>query len=141
MSEDALIDPIKLRRFVEAREKRDEAKVTLENAEKEYRELEAEVWEEFEESPLTGTLKIDLGDGLGEVGFLAQETHFGRIIDSDAALEYFENRALVEEYTEPKITMARVNELVRDRIEQGESMPPGIDFYTRRPVKISRKKK
>jgi hypothetical protein len=130
----------KLRRLMEAREKRDEAKKAAEESEKDYREIEAEVYDDLEESGLTGTVKIDLGQPWGIVSFNTRETYFGRIIDADEALDYFDQRAMTEEVSAPKFVMKRINEEVRDRIEQGLKMPPGIDYFARRGVTITRQK-
>lgn len=137
ISQDAIS---KLRRLMEARQQRDEDKKAAEQSEKDYRELEAEVYEELDENPVQGTVKVDLGDPYGVVSFAPRETYFGRIIDEDAAAEYYEQRAMMEEVSAPKFVMRRINEEVRDRIEQGQNMPPGVDFYARRGVTITRQK-
>ena len=130
----------KLRRLMELRERRDIDKAAAERSEKDYRAAEAEVWEAFEESPLKPPYKVDLGEPYGTVRFHPRETIYGRVINEHEALEHFEDRALVDEMTAPKIVMARVNEMVRELHEQGESMPPGVDFYPRRFVTITREK-
>lgn len=127
----------KLRRFFELRQKRDAAKLASSKAEKEYREMEAEVWEAFDESPQDGARKFDLGEPYGVVTFTAKETIYGDVIDEEQAMEYLEQAALVEEYTEPKLKDARVNELVRGFREQNIDLPPGFDFRPRRYVSIS----
>lgn len=130
----------KVRRLMELREKRDEAKTAAENAEKEYREHEADVWEALEDSPVKPPFKVDLGEPYGVVSFHPKETYYGRVIDKEKALEYFEGRAMIDEVTEPKIVAARVNEIVRDAIEQAESLPDGLDFYAKRFVSITKQK-
>lgn len=134
----------RLRRFMELRETRDESKKAAETAEKEYREAEADLYEELaaDDSPIEGTLKLNLGDPWGVVSFGPRETYFGRIIKGmeDEALEHFEQRAMIDEVTEPKFSMKRINEIVRDVKEHGGKMPPGIDFYARRGVTITRPK-
>lgn len=130
----------KLRRLMEAREKRDTDKKQSEASEKEYREIEAEVHEELAEGPMDRLNGIDLGDPYGKVSFHAKETVYARVIDPDAALEHFEERAMIEEMTQSKIVMARANELVREAKEAGESMPPGLDYYPRRYVQITKQK-
>lgn len=129
----------KFRRLVELRDKRDIAKGALERYEKEYRSYEADLWDELEASPLQGTIKIDLGDE-GVVTFQRRETIYGRVLDADKALEYFERRALTDEFTQPKLVSRRVNELVREKVESGEPVPPGLDFYAQRFISISKKK-
>lgn len=130
----------KLRRLMELREARDTSKVAAETAETEYREAESELWDELEESPITGAIKIDLGSPYGKVTFSPRETFYGRVLDTEAALDYFEQSAQIDEFTAPKIVPSRVNELVRQRIENGEPMPEGIDWYPRRYIAISRPK-
>lgn len=130
----------KLRRLMEAREKRDTEKKAAEISEAEYREVEAEVYEAFEENPISGSLKVDLGEPWGTVSFSPQETYYGRIIDPDAALEYYEGRAMSDEVIQPKFAKRRINEDVRERIDNQQSMPPGVDYYANRFVRITRQK-
>jgi hypothetical protein len=130
----------KLRRLMESREKRDLTKAEATAAEEEYRETEAEAWQALDDSPLEGSIKVDLGAPYGVVTFGPRETYYGRILDKDLALDHFEQRAMVEEMTEPKFAMARVHEAVRDCLDAGQQLPPGLDFYAKRYVSITRKK-
>lgn len=138
-----IIDPelqTKLRNLMALRERRDESKKEAEVAESEYREAEAELHEELAESGIKGGLKVDLGAPYGTVAFSPRETFYGRVLDYDAALEFFEKTAQVDEFTAPRIVKARVNELVRAYIEEGKPMPEGIDWYPKRYVAITRQK-
>lgn len=137
ISEEALT---KLRRLMEAREKRDVSKKEAERAEKDYREIEAEVHEELADGPVDRLNNIDLGPPWGKVSFHAKETIYGRVIDPEAALEHFEGRAMVDEMTNPKFVMARVSEVVREAKEAGENMPPGLDYYPKRYIQITKQK-
>ena len=74
----------KLRLLVELREKRDTDAAAAEASEKAYREHEADVWMALDESPLTGAIKIDLGEPYGVVTFRYRETYYGRILDKEA---------------------------------------------------------
>jgi hypothetical protein len=127
------------RRLVELREKRDETKTSAEKAETEYRDYEAELFDELQEGPMQGTLRFDLGGDIGVVTFTPRETKFGRIVDQDAALKFFEDRELAQEMTKPSIEKRKLNELIRGLLEQGKSMPDGIDWYAKRGITISRK--
>ena len=84
--------------------------------------------------------KIPLGQPWGTITFQPRETIYGRIIDDEAALEYYEGRAMQDDVTAPKFVMARINEEVRERHENGEKMPPGIDYYPKRFVSVTRPK-
>jgi hypothetical protein len=134
-----------LRRLMELREARDEAKKKKDETERDFREAEAE-WFEKLTDPETGNIRrippVDLGEPWGRVSFQARETPYGRVIPGmeKEALEYFESRRALAEHTELKISKKRLNELVRDRLEGAEPMPPGIDFYHNRGVTITREK-
>jgi hypothetical protein len=130
-----------LRRHLELRDKRDEAKKAADALEKEYRESEADLFEMIEESGVKGGIKVDLGEPWGTVAFSNRSTDFGRIIDDEAALEYFSQRAMIDEVTTAKFAKKRLNEIVREMLENGEDMPPGVDYYTNRGVTITRQKK
>ena len=137
----------KLRRLMEAREERDQAKAALESAEADYREAEAEMYESLEAlkdpndpNAKPGSVRVHLGEPWGTVTFRQRETYYGRIIDDEAAAEYFEQRAMMDEVSQPKFVQKRISEIVRDCIEQGVEPPPGVDYYARRGVTITRQK-
>jgi hypothetical protein len=128
----------KFRRLAELRETRDIDKKAAELSEAAYREYEAELLETVKESSLRGTIEFDFGD-MGVIRFQPRSTIYGRVIDKNAALEAFEQEALVDEMTSPKIEARRLNEYVRDRIESNQDLPEGIDYYERNYFTISRK--
>jgi hypothetical protein len=138
MSDEEIIAS-KFRRLVELREKRDINKTAAERSEKEYRAYESELFDEIEEGPGEGTRKFDLGPPHGTVAFTPRETKFGRLLDSEAASEYFEEMDLTEEMTKPGIEKRKLNEYVRELLEQGKPMPPGVDFYVNRGITISKR--
>jgi hypothetical protein len=47
---------------------------------------------------------------------------------------------MLDEVTSPRFAKARINEIVRDMQEQGQPMPPGIDYYANRGITITRQK-
>ncbi len=102
--------------------------------------MEQDLYEKLADGPVSRLPNVDLGPPWGKVSFGARETYYGRVIDDEAALAYFEQRAMIEEVSQPKFTMKRINEIVRDSIEQGQSPPPGLDFYARRGVTVTRPK-
>ncbi len=129
----------KFRRLAELREQRDFDKQTAERSESEYREYEAELLGDIDESALRGSVEFDFGGELGTIRFQPRRTLYGKIVDKNAAMEAFEEEAIIEEMTAPKIEAKRLNEYVRDRMENGGNLPPGVDYYERRYVTISRK--
>lgn len=132
----------KLRRLMELRERRDELKTAATNAENEYRDMEADVFEALDNGPVRRVNNVDLGPPWGKVSFGARETYFGKVIKGmeSEAIGYFKRTGQEDAMTEPKLVPKRLNEEVRQRIEDGEELPPGIDFYVRRGVTITRQK-
>lgn len=129
----------KFRRLVELREERDTTKAAAERAEAEYREYEAELFDELAESPLKGSVKLDLGGRFGVVVFTPRETYYGRILDKDKALDYFDRRAMSDELTRTEISKGKLNEIVREFLEHGKALPDGVDFRANRGISISRR--
>lgn len=131
---------VKARRLFELREARDADKKRADSSEAAFREAEQEFFMALENSPVKGTQKIDLGGDIGEVSFSPRETYFGRILDSDKAQDYFEARAMADEMFQPKIAKKRLNEFVRECLDNGTPLPDGVDFYATRGITISRQK-
>lgn len=130
----------KFRRLYELRQERDEAKTAATNAEKAYRVYEAELWDEVEESPFTGSFKLDLGAPYGEVGFQAKETMYGRLLDKEAARKFFERTGQLEAVTDSDFEMARIHEIVREHLDNKTPLPPGVDWKPKRYISISNQK-
>lgn len=128
------------RRYAESRQKQEELEAALKRAKDERTEVEREFWAMIDESPLEGAIKLDLGPPFGVVVFQAKETYYGRILNQEKALEYFESRAMTDEVTEPKPVMARVHEFVRDVLDSAGDLPEGIDFYAKRYVSYTKKR-
>jgi hypothetical protein len=129
----------KFRRLAELREQRDIDKKTAETSENEYREYEKELFESISDSALRGSVEFDFGGDLGVIRFQPRSTVYGQVIDKNAALDAFENEAIIDEMTGSKIEARRLNEYVRNRLESGQELPDGIGFYERKFFTISRK--
>lgn len=138
MNEDEVIAS-KFRRLVELRKQRDADKTAADKSEEEYREYESELFDEMAASPIKGARRIDLGPPHGLIVFTPRETKFARILNLDDALDYFESRAMSDEMTKPGISKRKLNELVREHLEQGKPMPAGVDWYANRGITISKK--
>lgn len=130
----------KARRLVELRDQRDADKRAAEKSERAYREYEQEFWQAIEESPFDGTVPLDLGPEIGTVKFSQRETYYGRLLDADKAQDYFESRAMADEMFEPKVAKRRLNEFVRECLDNGTPLPDGVDFFAQRGVTITRQK-
>lgn len=121
----------RVRRLVELRALRDSTKLAADNAKRDFDEYQAAFFEEYENSPLKGSIKVDLGGDLGVVQIVPRKTRFGRILNREEAVKYFQERAKLDEYMKDDFRMGRLHELVREHIEQKKPLPPGIDFYTK----------
>jgi hypothetical protein len=131
----------KLRRLDEARRERDELDAAAKQAKNTYNAIEAEVWEELEESSLEPPYKIRVGDEV--VTFHPQETIYGRVLDEEKARAWIEEQGEDDVYINHKEEFVgqRLNALVRGHLERRKPLPPGIDFTPKRYVKISRQEK
>lgn len=127
----------RLRRLVELRTERDMANQAYKALKKEYDALETELWDELNSSPMLPPYKIELD---GEVITISPtETKYGQVLDKEKALEALAEDGERDAFVDEKIIAARLNEYVRDKLERGERLPDGIDFYSQRPISISRK--
>jgi len=126
-----------LRNFYSKKEAHHRLKSESEAATNEYRAAEQDVLDKMDELGLK-TLTVDLA-GLGNVRFTRRKpTIYGRITDPEAALEAFVESGRSEELFAPKVSASRLNEFVRECLEQGQPLPPGVDFYERPGVTVSR---
>lgn len=130
---------VKLRRFMEARELRDELEEKLKTAKEEYKEVEMEVHLMIANSPIDRLSNIDLGDPWGRVSFQNQETPYARVLDAEQAMRHYKDMG-ANYIVEDKLVMARMNEEVRRAEEEGKSMPPGLDSYKKRYVQVTKQK-
>jgi hypothetical protein len=128
----------RFRRLAELRQTRDIDKKTAEMSEVEYREYEAEVLAAIEDSSLKGSIEFDF-DELGAYRFTKRATTYGRVTDMNLALDYFDDNAITDEMTAPKVESKRLNEFVRDAVENGRDLPEGIGSYERKFITITRK--
>lgn len=131
---------------MEAREARDSAKSEYDRLSNECNEIELDVYEMFEgtdddgDPHIQGTLKVPLGEPWGTVAFRARETYFARIIDEDDLQKHYEERAMIDEVSAPRFVKKRLNTEVRDCLDHGIPLPPGLDFYAQRGMTITRQK-
>lgn len=128
----------RVRRLDALRTRRDATKKAADDAKKEFDIFQAEFFAEYERSPFKKSMTIDLGDDR-TVQITPVRTHFGRILNRDDALAYFESRATIKEYMKEDFRMGRLHELVRECIEQKKPLPPGVDFYTKEYFRITEK--
>jgi hypothetical protein len=128
-----------LARFYEKKQRHHHYKTESDRATEEYREVEAEVLDVLEGLGIKN-FTVNL-PGIGEVRFTKRKpTVYGRIVDPDAAYMALEAQGRAEELFAPKVQASRLNELVRESLEQGMPLPDGVDFYERAGITVSRTK-
>lgn len=125
-----------LRRFYEKKKRHHEAKAESDEATREYRLAEEALLDAMDEAGLkSGTYELPK---IGKVRFTRRKpTIYGRINDIDKAMEAFENSGRVDELFHPKVEGARLNEYVRECIDQGIPLPDGVDWYAKEGVTVS----
>lgn len=141
--DEAVVIPVaQLRRLMELRAARDEAKKTAEATDKAYKSAELDLFEQLDNGPMPRLSNVDLGPPWGKVSFQRRKTEFGRVIKGmeDEAIAYYEKMQVADALTKRKLVMKRVNEDVRAALEEGQPLPPGIDYYTNRGVTVTRQK-
>ena len=127
----------RVRRLVELRAARDTTKIAADKAKKEFESYQAAFFEEYERSPLKGSIKVDIGGDFGTVQIVPRSTKYGRILDRDAAERFFKSQERSEEFMKEDVRMGRLHELVRECLEQDKPLPDGIDFYTKQYFTVS----
>ena len=114
------------------------ARHNAEKAEKAYRDAERDLWIELEDAGMK-TGKFDLGDGQ-EVSLQRRETITSRVIDEDEAVAALEAEGLADELLgNPQIRKRVLNEVTRNRLQAGQPLIPGTDFYPRRYLTVTKK--
>lgn len=126
-----------VRRLVELREAKDEAVAAAEKAKKEFQEFQDDFFEQYEKSPLQGSIRINLGGKHGTVRVTPRATKYGRIVNRDDAVAWMKENGKFEEIVKDDFRMGRVHDIVREHIEQKKPLPPGVDFYTKEYFTIS----
>lgn len=126
----------KARRLFELREVRDKEKTAAARSEEEYRDYEQLFYQALDDSPIVGGIKLDLGNGK-TVSFSPRATHYGRLLDAEKAKAFFDARPNDGEMFEQKVSGRRLNEMVNERIEARQELPPGVDYRTKYGVTIS----
>lgn len=127
-------------RLVELREEKDLTAAAAKSAKDEFEQYQAELWDDINDSPLKGAISLDI-PGHGQVSFQKRETYRGRVLNEHELIAWAQENGVIDEFTSPSISMARLNELVRTRIEAREALPPGSDFTATRYISMSFKDK
>lgn len=138
MSDDLANTASRFRRLLELRDRRDASRVASEAAKVEHDEYEQELYAELADSEFTGSVRLNFPEW-GEVVFTPRSTAYGRILDRAEAIRSFEDLSIDDVMVGAKVQQARLNEEIRHRLEQGDEMPKGVDFYENTGITVSRR--
>lgn len=114
-----------IRSVAQLRDTYEVASEVLDKAKREYERAQQALWEHMDAS---GVSSITV-DG---VQFTRKSTIFGSVADKSAFIEWAEENA--PDLVAPAPRKALVNELVRQKIDNGEDLPPGLNFFARQYV-------
>ncbi len=95
---------------------------------------EAKVLAQTAELALFERMASEKVDGIKYDGtnFVPVETSYGQVQDRSEFVAWAEDE--MPELLETKERKALVNELVRERLDNGETLPPGLGFYVKQYV-------
>lgn len=61
---------------------------------------------------------------------------WARVVNLDLASEWFKEQGIYDEVLKLEPVNSRLNQIVEERLEKGEAMPPGVDFSMKRSISI-----
>lgn len=73
----------------------------------------------------------------GDYTFARKETDYGQITDREAFIAWAKENGHTEFFEEREVKRF-VNELVRDALDSGHEFPPGVGFYSRPYISITK---
>lgn len=98
---------------------RDEAKAEFESLDKQFKADQAALLERMEEEGCEGT-KVE------GTNFVPTRTIYGQVQDRTEFVQWAQDNE--PELLEPKERKELINELVRQKLDDGEPLPPGLNF-------------
>ncbi len=114
--------------LAELRQAASRMKADHERVKSEADQAEIEFFERMEHEGV-GSIRVD-----GVANFVRAETVYGQVQDRAEFIAWAEQEA--PELLETKERKKLINEIVRERIDSGEELPPGIGFYTDQYVSL-----
>lgn len=108
-------------------------------AEGKMKRAEADMNDAMAKAKMPGTT-LELGPGYGKVQFNREQKVNSSVFDEPAAIKYFEEQGLRAGYVDEKVRKKPVNQLVRESLENGQELPPGIEPRVTKFVKVTRRK-
>lgn len=128
----------KLRRLVDRKREKAMADQKAKDATKALTEEQEACYDELEEllGPVS-SISVDLGPGYGKQQFTRQSQVYHTIIAKEMAYRGLEDAALIDEATRPDFNGTFLNQLVQERIRNGQDLPEGIGFRRKRWITVT----
>lgn len=130
----------KLRRLVDQKRAKKLADYTKAQADAALAEEQEACYEELEE--LLGdvsTITINLGPGYGMQQFTRQSQQYHTIYSKEMAFEALDKEALTDEATRPDFNGAYLNQLVQERLRNGQPLPDGVGWREKRWITVTQR--
>jgi hypothetical protein len=127
-----------LRDLTDEKRKKKRAAFQEQEATNRIKELEAEIIDRY---PNRKAGTVSLGEGYGDIKFSQQSRNYVRIFNEDAARKALEEEGLADEALVPGFNRAALNDLIRERAENGQPLPDGIAYTPSEWVTITEPKK
>lgn len=121
----------RLDKLAELKEREHQLKQQAKDAETERKNFEAETYELMRE---TKNLSVRRPGG----SFSAKSTVYGHVRDPDAFQAWVEEQDMVDEFLTTKPVGQRLNEFVREALDNGADLPPGVTWYPKDYISFTR---
>ena len=100
---------------------------------KAYKEAENRLWHRMQESGMTGHKTTD-------ANFVRKSTIYAQVQDIEQFAEWCRENDVTDEFVKEAPQKDRLNELVRQRIDDGQTLPDGVGWYSRDYISITENK-
>lgn len=127
------------RRVIDKRADYEKARKEKVKQEKLMKSAEADMNDAMAKAKLPGCT-LELGPSYGNVQFNREQKVNSSVFDEAAAIKYFEEKGMLTGYVQGKVRKAPVNQLVRESLENGQELPPGIEPRVTKFVKVTKRK-
>jgi hypothetical protein len=127
------------RRVIDARADYDKKYKAKNKADEKKKRAEAEMNDAMAKAKLPGAT-LALGEGYGNVQFNREQKVNSSVFDEAAAVKFFEDQGLAAGYVDEKVRKKPLNQLVRESLENGQELPPGVEPRITKFVKVTRRK-
>lgn len=127
------------RRVIDLRAEYEKARKEKVKREKAMKAAEADMNDAMAKAKLPGAT-LELGPGYGNVRFNREQKVNSSVFDEEAAIAYFEEHGMGPGYVQGKVRKAPLNQLVRESLENGQELPPGVEPRVTKFVKVTKQK-